>query len=577
MPPYGSVWKEDGEMKIRVILFLFLLVSKTCFAQNSPIVINEVLANEPGSSTKLEWVELYNWDSTSHSLDGYIFLCKNDTTIFPPNLILPAKGFLVLVRQLLSESPDTVSFEGIWGNRSGIWGDSPEEKFLVLQAKFSLNNSSGNVSLVDYLKNIQTFTWGKDVGDGTSWEKIYPQAGDSISNWGMCVYPQKSTPGKENSVTPAENDLEVSSQTIGTEPPLPKSEENFLIWAEIKNVGTKSSLSNLITFYLDSNLNNTPEEEEKIFEPLPISPLNHDTSQRVGIQYSLQEGSYKLFVKISDDDKPSNNSASIFFKVGSELPDIIINEFIPNPDINQTEWVELYNRSQETINLKNWRLGDSQKQNIITSEDLELSPGQYLIVSQEVAKLTSTFPSLFCKVIEQSDWEILNNDADAIILKDSLNLVEEQFSYNYSWAKGISWERINSEKLSSDTTNWWRSVASSGATPCEKNSISTNFSPKIELKVSPNPFSPDNDGFEDETAIFYNLPSKSELTLKIYDIKGRLVKTFFKDTPAVSGEIIWDGKDENNRVLKAGIYIIFVEIQGEIKASAKTTVVIVKR
>ncbi len=80
------------------------------------------------------------------------------------------------------------------------------------------------------------------------------------------------------------------------------------------------------------------------------------------------------------------------------------------------------------------------------------------------------------------------------------------------------------------------------------------------LKISPNPF-------REKTVISYRLPVISEqsqlvtdyglpITLKIYDVSGRLVKdlslpTAYSLLPTVA---IWDGRDDRNKLLTPGIY-----------------------
>lgn len=288
-------------------IFLNLLFVKAGFAQQNisstaNVIINEVLANEPGSYTTLEWVELYNADPTEYDLEGWTFICKDDTTLIPAGTTVPAKGFLIIARRLLSEPPDSISFEGWWGDRTGIWRDSPEESFPAIEAKMSLINTGGTISLMDPDNNVQTFTWDKDCGDGVSQERV--SSDEDI--WFCCISLHKSTPGKENSV-------------------------------------------------------------------------------------------------------------------------------------------------------------------------------------------------------------------------------------------------------------------------------STSYSDKLHLSIEPNPFSPDGDGFEDVTIFRYTLSMMSDLTLRIYDIKGRLIKTLIDDEPQVSGEITWDGKDDENRTVRVGIYIVWAEAEGNSYSQKRATVVVAKR
>lgn len=65
----------------------------------------------------------------------------------------------------------------------------------------------------------------------------------------------------------------------------------------------------------------------------------------------------------------------------------------------------------------------------------------------------------------------------------------------------------------------------------------------------PNPFNP-------TTAIEYDLPRQETVTLTIYDILGRKVKTLLENRPQHAGRhwIIWDGKDDGGRAVSSGIY-----------------------
>ncbi len=70
---------------------------------------------------------------------------------------------------------------------------------------------------------------------------------------------------------------------------------------------------------------------------------------------------------------------------------------------------------------------------------------------------------------------------------------------------------------------------------------------------------------------------ESNLTIKIYDVKGRLITTLVEDEPRVSGEIVWDGRDEENEIVRIGIYVVWAEAAGNANSQTKTTVVVTKR
>ncbi|NQV15371.1 T9SS type A sorting domain-containing protein, partial [bacterium] len=67
-------------------------------------------------------------------------------------------------------------------------------------------------------------------------------------------------------------------------------------------------------------------------------------------------------------------------------------------------------------------------------------------------------------------------------------------------------------------------------------------------KNYPNPFNP-------STTIKYELPEHSEVTLNIYDITGRNIKTLVqKSQPAGHYQAHWNGFDKSGRQVASGMY-----------------------
>jgi len=569
----------DGLVKFLKWLFLLLLILKWDHSAlaTQGLVINEVLANEPGGLTKLEWVEFFNLDSIEINLEGWKFVCKSDTTLLE-GILIPRNEYLVLVRELLSFPPDSNSFEAYWGDASGVWGDAVREGFLAIEVSMSLTNRGGTISLIDPEYNVSSFTWNKDWGDGISWEKIDPAKGDSSENWSRCWCFKGSTPGLINSVTPAPNDLALQAEDISVVPENPKEFEYFEVKVRVRNTGTQRSLPNKLIFFCDYDFDSQLQIDEVLGETQAIIPVDVDHHLDFSVELSFPRGNYRIYAEIEKDDKNYNNTALVDVRVGSEIPELIINEFMCSPDLTQPEWVELFNRSGSVICLENWYLGDSIEQNLITSEDIDILSSDYLIVTENLAEFYSAHPEAGCQVVEQREWRTLNNAGDKIMLRDNLQFIIDQISYTEDWGKGISWERVDPEKTSSDSDNWWRSVDPIGATPCKMNSLVEGYSEEVGLNIEPNPFSPDGDGFEDEVRFEYAVPLKSELTLKIYDVKGRSVKTLLDQEPKASGQIAWDGKNDQGRTVRAGIYVVFLEAKvASRKLVKKTTVVVAKR
>lgn len=84
-----------------------------------------------------------------------------------------------------------------------------------------------------------------------------------------------------------------------------------------------------------------------------------------------------------------------------------------------------------------------------------------------------------------------------------------------------------------------------------------------ELSNYPNPFNP-------STNISFSIPEDGFVELKIYNIKGRLVKE-------LTGQILeggkhnvnWNGRDQNNRCCSSGIYLMNLKLNGVSRKTSK--------
>lgn len=78
------------------------------------------------------------------------------------------------------------------------------------------------------------------------------------------------------------------------------------------------------------------------------------------------------------------------------------------------------------------------------------------------------------------------------------------------------------------------------------------------LDVSPNPFN-------SQTAIRFSLSAQTKATLEIYDVTGRLIKTFSPHSSLLTPHhsFIWDGKDDFNNKISKGIYFAQVVIDNK--------------
>jgi len=265
--------------------------------------------------------------------------------------------------------------------------------------------------------------------------------------------------------------------------------------------------------------------------------------------------------------------------------DLSVNEIMFDPLTSSCEWVEFYNASGKNLNLSGWKVGvSSSYYNLYDTCNLVITPGQYVVLTYDTT-IYSRFDYL--KTIDPSRKVIFNkslsltNSGAMIRVMDALNNVIDSVYYDPKWhnnnipdTKGYSLERINPLLGSNDKSNWNSCTAPLGGTPGMKNSIFTsNNITTTSVSVSPNPFSPDGDGFEDFTIIKYKLKTGiSQLRVKVYDVKGRIVRTLLNNQLSGSeGQIIFDGKNDSGEKLRVGIYILYIEAINDMGGSVEQT------
>jgi flagellar hook assembly protein FlgD len=73
----------------------------------------------------------------------------------------------------------------------------------------------------------------------------------------------------------------------------------------------------------------------------------------------------------------------------------------------------------------------------------------------------------------------------------------------------------------------------------------------LELDATPNPFKP-------ATTIRYTLQEAAPVTIRIFSVQGRLVRTLRNQEYTESGihEVPWDGSSDQGRAVVSGVYLV---------------------
>ncbi|MFD2200201.1 lamin tail domain-containing protein [Shivajiella indica] len=535
------------------------------------IVINEVMA-APRASNSLpnaEYVELYNTGERPIYLGGFqLANSRRETTL--PSAVLEPKSYLILVPRASAHE-----FEK-YGEVIGLtnWP--------------TLLNSSDQVKLKDTKGMVIDSLEYSTASYGGS---AFAQGGYSleISNpYLTCYLPtnlktsqdeKRGTPGKMNSVYELTPDLTaprfLNSIMVGSN----KVKLSFskILNQNIQNVSWsfKPNLS-LLKSYIDEN-------------PSDIILEFAD---------DLKEG-VKYFVTINNLRDCSGNMLDKQEEIWFVMPlpakegDLIINEVLFNPRTNAPKFVEIYNRTEKYINLKDWKLanlnsnGEIANRRTLFSEDFILEPYSFLVFTTDSEKLKQEYPkskeSRFFTFSSLPSYPI--SSGNVIFLNPDESL-EERLSYSERMhhpllreRRGVSLERISPRSPIDDPNNWQSASASEGfATPGYRNSQAFEGQEKIGIDIHPKVFAPDMPGQSAFVTISYKMEqSGKNASMRIYNVTGTLIREICQNAIwGNEGFYLWDGTDMQGRKVRPGHYIIWIELfdlEGNVNQIKKTVVV----
>lgn len=335
------------------IFFLFLVVVGGVLffglgkaeAADTDVVISEVMVDPNCAYDNCEWVELYNSgvdiiNLKNWSLDGKIIAIDYE--------ILP-NDYLVITKKI---DIFHVAYPNVNVSK-------------VIELSIGLTNTTdGNVVLKNDSGNPdKIFSWKKsDILENFSMEIFGPLMDPTLSQWSSSLV-SGGTPGAVNSVS-------------GAKLLTPENGANY---------NNSQEINFSWEIYCDLDYQVVISKNPDLTDPIP------DSQDLDGGIYYWQVISKKGLYQV-----PSETwSFTISVPVYSDA--IIVNELYPDPNIGESEWIELYNNSSKTVDLKNWVLEDEygNQQKITTS--LPISLFGFVIINSKIS---------------------LNNDGDLIKLFD---------------------------------------------------------------------------------------------------------------------------------------------------------------
>ncbi|KUG24996.1 hypothetical protein ASZ90_005192 [hydrocarbon metagenome] len=440
------------------------------------IVINEIMYAPPTGEP--EWVEIYNNSNQTYNLANWKFADFAGSAVITVDPITIDPGeFIVLAKNATISDFFDIDATIIVMNLPVLNNDWDRAVLM--------DNNSFIVDSLTYLSS-----WG-GLG-GRSLERIdYDSPSHDPANWGTAVTPDRATPGKINSISPKDFDLALTDITITPSPPI--ANEDLTANVKVKNIGKNQANTYTIRLYNDTNFDSTPQPEELInsFHHTNLASGDSLTQEFVLGDFPIGEIQLIGLVIFAADEDESNNEVIFEFTVSPPPPPfnaIVINEIMYAPPTGEPEWVEIYNRSNQSYDLANWKFSDAGATAVITAESIIIAPNEYIVIAKDSSVINHY--TIDSKIIV-FNLPVLNNTGDRAVLMDNNSFIVDSLTYLSSWGGlgGRSLERIDIDEPSHEPANWGTSVSPNRATPGRINSLS----PKdhdlavTDIKIIPSP------------------------------------------------------------------------------------------
>lgn len=544
-------------------------VVQVCFYKPKPydIVIHEIMA-DPDPPVELpngEFIELYNRTSFPINLKDWSLRYGSYLKVFPPIVIQP-KGYLLVMK-------DSVYLSYGFGVFLFTSGTSLSNEGTTLVLKDSRQHVIHSVSYSpDWYKG--SF---KEEG-GWSLEMMDPlNPCGCAENWGASQNATGGTPGKANSISTSNPDL--------TTPLVPQAVISDSATVDVFFSEPMDSASLLYITNWDI-ISIETLTDEKLY-PVSVVPVSPDFSSAKLVFGEVFKKGTTYLLSVSDNMKDCagnqmDSSITTRFAIPdtATVHDVVINEILSDPVSGGSRFVELYNRSDNIIDLQSLVLSNSSTlEGLITSATPLMARG-YLLFPGDYIAITSS-PENICekyrspdpeKIVKMSSFPVFGDDTGTMILarRDDLSVID-RFRYDPDMhypllvtREGVSLERTHPDMPSDDRNNWHSAAETVGfATPAYSNSHRVIFEASdCEIAIEPEIFSPDNDGYNDLLNIILRIKYPDcVVNITVYDSRGRFVKRLINNVLTGSEEVFtWDGITDNRGKASLGFYIILIEI-----------------
>lgn len=511
------------------------------------VIITELLAdpNPVIGLPEAEFVEIYNRSDKIFNLVDWTINDNTTTATFPDYILSPGEYVVICGPDegILFGIPNFVEVEGL-----PTLTNSDDD--IVIKSISAIQLDSIHYD-VDWYNDAE-----KDDGGWTLERKHLNSPCSGSGNWGASVNPNGGTPGAENSIFTDEDD--VTSPHVTTR--IVESDTAVFV-----------NFSEPLDTTIEMSFLTLPEVDDISGDYLDLE------SMRVKIFTLTPDEPYIIRFQDGADcwGNVMNDSIHISLPSAPNQEDVIINEILFNPQTGGTDYVELYNNSNKTIDLHNCYLANwDDDEGVLDSYDqigenqFLLNPGEYVLLTEDSTAVIEFFPIYATGRFLETDLPTYPNDSGTVFLLDADTLIVDFFHYDedYHYAllndnDGKSLERITFGGGMNNPDNWHTASENvDWGTPGYQNSQFAMPTSVGDVSLDPQLFSPDNDGYNDILAINFDLIGTDNVVdVNIYDNQGRPIREI-KDNYFMgqTGTLFWDGINDDGMKAAIGTYIVLV-------------------
>ncbi|MEO6314913.1 MAG: lamin tail domain-containing protein [Chitinophagaceae bacterium] len=557
------------KVKLTVVLLLAGLYAPAQAVIPFSVVIDEIMADPSPivGMPNTEFIELRNVSTQPVNLSGWrIGDASGFASISTAFLLQPDSAVIIC-------ATGSAAALGVFGATIGV-GNFPsldnDGELLWLRSKEGRVIHAVNYSSTWYQNAVKREGgWSLEMIDVNN-----PCGG--TGNWAASKDARGATPGKKNSVSGINKDIQppvlVSAFTED-------SNTVVLVFDEPLDSATAGIAGN---YSISDNIGHAQSA-------IAVAPLFNKVQLRSTAPIALNK-IYTITASGVADCSGNGIGAYHTVKLGRAIAanamEIVINEILFNPKPGGTDYVEIYNRSNAVIDLKDCYIANrsangavgSIKQ--ISAENRLLFPGDYAVVTEDAAAVQNQYlvrdPSVFAVL---NGMPSLPDDRGDLLLMNAQGGIIDELNYDAHWQfplidndEGVALERIDYSKPTQNAANWHSAATSAGyGTPGYQNSqFKADIQVQGAISAALSVFSPDNDGFDDFLNINYRFPEQGYVcNITIFNANGQPVRYVTRNALCgLQGYYRWDGLDEKNARLPIGVYILFSEVfnlQGKTK------------